>query len=146
VMKFMDEWKTPYVLLDAPGARAHAAALAEKGVGVVVPKAVIRRERHQVYHQADDLSRRGVTVAFQSDAEDAARALPLVGLHAVERGLGADAALAAMTTGAAKMFMLQDEIGSLKPGCQGDLAVFSGHPFEAGSRIKRVIVHGEVVR
>ncbi len=146
VIKFMDKWETPYLLLDAPGARAHAEALAEKGVGVVVPKDVIRWERHESYHQADDLSRQGVAVAFQSDAEDAARVLPLVGLYAVERGLSADAALAALTTQPAKMFMLEDEIGSLKPGCQGDLAIFSGHPFETGSYIKRVIVHGEAVR
>lgn len=146
VIKFMDEWETPYLLLDAPGARAHATALAEKGIGVVVPKEVIRWEQHEPYHQSDDLSRRGVSVAFQSDAEDAARVLPLMGLHAVERGLAPDAALAALTTKPAKMFLLEDHIGSLKPGCQGDLAIFSGHPFETGSAIQRVIVHGEEVR
>ncbi len=146
IIKFMDEWKTPYLLLGASGARAHAEALAEKGVGVIVEKEMIRWERHEPYYQADDLSRHGVAIAFQSDAEDAARALPLVGLHAVERGLSADAALAALTTQAAKMYQLDGVIGSLKPGCQGDLAIFSGHPFEAGSSIKRVIVHGEEVR
>jgi len=146
LIKFMDEWETPYVLLDAQGAREHAKALAEKGIGVVVPKDVVRWEMYKPYHQADDLSRSGVMVAFQSNAEDAAKALPLVGLHAVERGLAADAALAAMTTRAAKMFMLDDVVGSLTPGRFGDLVVFSGHPFEAGSYVKRVIVHGEEVR
>ncbi len=146
LIKFMDEWETPYVLLEAQGAREHAEALAEKGIGVVVPKDVVRWEMHKPYHQADDLSRRGVMVAFQSNAEDAARTLPLVGLHAVERGLGADAALAAMTTRAAKMFMMDDVVGSLAPGRFGDLVIFSGHPFEAGSYVKRVIVQGEEVK
>ena len=146
LIKFMDEWETRYVLLEAKGAREHAETLAEKGIGVVVPKDVVRWEMHKPYHQADDLSRSGVMVAFQSHAEDAARTLPLVGLHAVERGLAADAALAAMTTQAAKMFMLDDVVGSLTPGRFGDLVIFSGHPFEAGSYVKRVIVQGEEVR
>jgi len=146
LIKFMEEWETPYVLLDAEGAREYADTLAEKGVGVVVPKEVVRREMHKPYLQADDLSRSGVMVAFQSHAEDAARTLPLVGLHAVERGLGADEALAAMTTRAAKMFMLDDVVGSLSPGRSGDLVIFSGHPFAAGSYVKRVIIQGEEVR
>jgi len=146
VLAFFKEWEAPFVLLDAEGARALAGELAERKVGVVVPKELIRQELHKPYYEADDLVRRGVSVAFQSGGEDSARALPQVGLYAVERGLAADAALAALTTGPARMFKLDDVIGSIKPGCYGDLVVFSGHPFAAGSYVKRVIVHGEEVR
>ncbi len=146
VVDFMAEWKTPYVLRNAPGAREHAAAIAEAKAGVVVPTRVVTRVLNRPYHQADDLQRQGIAIAFQSDAEDGARSLPHAGLYAVERGLAADAALAAMTTEVARMFKLENEIGSLQPGCHGDVVVFSGHPFATGSYVKRVIVHGEAVR
>jgi imidazolonepropionase-like amidohydrolase len=145
VLKAAQEYEVGVVLLEANAAGALAPQLVERGVGVVVPKQIVQKRDDEWYHQADDLSRKGVAVAFQSDAEDAARGLPLAALHAVERGMSADAALAAFTTDAAKMYKLDDRIGSLEPGREGDLVIFSGHPFEAGSRVQRVIVSGEEV-
>ena len=145
VLKVAKEFEVSLVLLDAAGATAHAEKLVEQSVGVIVPKRVLRRRHDRWYHQSDDLSRKGVSIAFQSDAEDGARALLLSALHAVERGLSADAALAAFTTQVSRMFKLDDKIGSLQIGRQGDLVIFSGHPFEAGSRVQRVIIGGEEV-
>jgi imidazolonepropionase-like amidohydrolase len=144
-LKGAKEYEVAVVLLDADGATVHADRLIEADVGVIVPKQIVQKKDDEFYHQADDLSRKGVAVAFQSDAEDAARALPLLGLHAVERGMSADSALAAFTTDAARMYKLDDRIGSLEPGHEGDLLIFSGHPFEAGSRIERVIISGKEV-
>jgi len=141
----VDEQELPLVLLNAENASYEADRLREKGVGVVLPTAMIRTRDNEPYHQADDLARRGIDVAFQSDAEDGARLLPLVGLHCVERGMSADEALAAMTIEAARMYKLDDRIGSIKPGCAGDLVIFSGHPFETSSRVLRVIVNGQEV-
>jgi imidazolonepropionase-like amidohydrolase len=146
VLKVVDSFEVSVVLVGAEEAAAHAETLIEKSVGVVVPKDMVRWWNEQWYHQSDDLSRKGVSIAFQSDAEDGARALPLLGLHAVERGLSPDAALAAFTTKAAKMYKLDDDIGSLEAGRFGDLVIFSGHPFEVGSSVTRVIINGEEVR
>lgn len=146
VMDVAETFEVGLVLLDAESASAHAEALAKASIGVVVPTRITRRVHHQWYHQADDLSRKGVPVAFQSDAEDGARLLPLLGLHAVERGLSADAALAALTTQASRMYMIDDRVGSLDVGRDGDVVIFSGHPFAPGSRVLRVIVNGEEVR
>ena len=145
VLTVAKEFEVPLVLLDAEEASVHVEQLVEQSIGVVVPKTIVRWLNDEHYHQADDLSRSGVSIAFQSDAEDAARALPLVGLHAVERGLSADAALAAFTTLPSRMYKLDDKIGSLQPGRQGDLVIFNGHPFEAGSRVERVIIGGREV-
>ena len=145
-LKIAEEFEVSIVLRDAESAFVHAEALKERQIGVILPPQIERWRNHRRYHQGDDLSRAGVPVAFQSDAEDGARRLPIVGLHAVERGLSADAALAGMTTNAAKMFKIDDRIGSLEVGMDGDLVIFSGHPFEAGSRVERVIINGEEVR
>jgi hypothetical protein len=146
VLKVAESFEVSVVLVGAEEAAAHAETLIEKSVGVVVPKDMVRWWNERWYHQSDDLSRKGVSIAFQSDAEDGARALPLLGLHAVERGLSPDAALAAFTTKAAKMYKLDDDIGSLEAGRFGDLVIFSGHPFEVGSSVTRVIINGEEVR
>ena len=144
-LKVAKEFDVSIVLVDATGATVHADTLVERSAGVIVGKQIVRQVEDRWYHQADDLSRKGVAIAFQSDAEDAARALPTLALHAVERGLSPDAALAAFTTHPSRMFKLDGKIGSLRPGLLGDLVIFNGHPFEAGTRVQRVIINGEEV-
>ncbi len=146
VLDVAKAFEVAVVLRVAVGAAVVADTIKEHNAGVIVPTTVIQRRRFLPYHEADDLSRKGIPVAFQSDGEDAARSLSLVGLHAVERGLGADAALAALTTGPSRMFKIDDRIGSLEPGKDGDLVIFSGPPFDAGSRVLRVLINGEEVR
>jgi hypothetical protein len=146
VLSVGEKFDVPVVLHNAADAAPLADKLVERSVGVIVPKQVMRWVNDRPYHQADDLARKGVAIAFQSGAEDAARALPMGALRSVERGLSADAALAALTTQASRMFKLDGLIGSLARGKQGDLVIFSGHPFSAGSRIERVIIQGEEVR
>ncbi len=146
VLKAVKAFEIDVVLVGAKSAEVHASVLLEENVGVIVPKQMVRWRNHQRYHQADVLSRRGVMVAFQSDGEDSARSLPLIGLHAVERGMSADAAIAAFTTNPAKMFHLQDRIGALKVGLDADLVLFSGHPFALESRVLRVMINGEEVK
>jgi imidazolonepropionase-like amidohydrolase len=146
VLDTADAFEARVVLLGAEESAVLAERLAEKKVGVIAPTSVLRWEHNRPYHQSDDLSRRKVPVAFQSDREDGARNLPLVAMHAVERGLSADQALAALTCHAARMFQLDDRIGAIREGMDADLVIFTGHPFEAGSRIKRVIAAGKEVR
>lgn len=144
---FVDEYKVPTVLLDADDAGDVGPQLAERKdkLGVVVPPAVVRRRDRVAYNQAAEVSRLGVPVALQSDAEDGSRNLPLLGLFAVQQGLGGDAALRALTIDAARMYKLDDRVGSLEVGKDGDLLIHTGHPFDAGSRLERVIVGGREV-
>lgn len=144
---FVDQFKIPVVLLGARDVDSVADEMtARKGqVSVVVPPGVMRERDGVPYNQAADLRRRGVTVAMQSDAEDGARALPLMGLFAVQQGLGGDDALRALTIDAARMYKIDHRVGSLEAGKDGDLLIYSGHPFDADSRLERVIVGGQEV-
>ena len=93
----------------------------------------------------------GLTVTPAADAEaparaeDGARDLPYHVLYAVERGLSADAALTALTLDAARMYKLDDRLGTLDAGKDGDLLIFRGHPFRDGVRVERVIINGKEV-
>jgi len=133
-------------LMNAEGAGEHAARLKEKKVPVIVAPAVLQRRRNRDYHQADELSRRGVPIVFQSSVEDGARHLPAVALYSVERGLDAEAALAAMTVEAARAFKIDTRVGSLEPGKDADLVIFNGHPFKEAGQVLRVVVDGKEVR
>jgi imidazolonepropionase-like amidohydrolase len=141
----VDKRQLPITLLNAEQAAEHAAKLAEKKVAVLVPPQVLRTEFYRDYHQADDLARSGVPIGFQSDVEDGARHLPAVVLYAVERGLDAETALAALTLNAAKALRIDDRVGTLDAGKDADLVIFSGHPFLEAGRVLRVIVDGKEV-
>ncbi len=141
-----DQYKIEHiVLLGADDARLTIDKLKAGKAGVVLPRSVMRTEKRKPYLQGDDLRRNGIPVAFQSDAEDGARSLPTVGLYAVERGMSAEDVLEAMTIGAARMYQIDDRVGSIEPGKDGDLVIYSGHPFDAASRVERVFINGQEV-
>ncbi|NOG55602.1 MAG: amidohydrolase family protein [Planctomycetes bacterium] len=146
LLKLISEYELGVVLLGAEGARDRTDLLKEKQVGVVLPTRVLRQDDWEWYHQGDDLSRRGIPVAFQSNAEDGARTLPEMALYAVSRGMSPESALAAFSVDAARMFKLDDRIGSIAPGREGDLVIFSGYPFEAQTVVERVIVGGKEIQ
>jgi imidazolonepropionase-like amidohydrolase len=140
-----DEYDLPLVLIDPDETNAHADRLVKKQVGIIGPADPMQRRDDRWVVPHDRMARLGLRVAFQSNAEDAARNLPSVALFAVERGLSAEKALAALTIDAASMFKLDSKIGRIAPGCAGDLVIFSGHPFQTSSTVRRVLVGGEEV-
>jgi hypothetical protein len=140
------ETPVPFALLNAEGAAQVMGQIAGAKTGVILPVDPVRRIAGRDYVQAVDLSRAGVPVAFQSDGEDAARALPDRAAYAVRLGLDATAALRGLTVDAAKMLKCDDQVGVLRPGARGDLLVFDGPPLEPGTRLERVIIDGQEVR
>jgi imidazolonepropionase-like amidohydrolase len=94
----------------------------------------------------DELDRAGVAFAFGSSSDTAGANLPRFAAAAVREGLSADAALAALTSAAAKMLRLDDKVGSLQRGRDGDLLIFDGEPFDARTQLLSVFIRGEEVR
>jgi imidazolonepropionase-like amidohydrolase len=58
-------------------------------------------------------------------------------------GLPWDAALAAVTINPARMFGVGDRTGSLEPGKDADLVIWSGDPFEPLSTPRAVYIRGQ---
>ncbi len=143
VALFVDRYKVPLIILNGNSAEVHGDLLREKKVSVILPRTVVTTRRNEPYNAGAALSRLGLRVGFQSDAEDGARDLPLTALYAVEQGMSPDDALAALTTHVARMFKIDDRVGSLEPGRDADLVIFRGHPFRRGTQVLRVFVGGE---
>jgi imidazolonepropionase-like amidohydrolase len=63
---------------------------------------------------------------------------------AAARGLGFDAALASVTSGAAGILGIADRTGSLVAGKDADLALYDGDPFEYTSHCVGTVIAGQV--
>ncbi len=92
----------------------------------------------------------GVTIAFGSEVNDVsgfgthnARLLTQMAGIAVANGLPWEAALAALTSNPAGIWGVADEVGTIAPGKQADVVVWTGDPFELSTRPKHVFIRGE---
>ena len=98
------------------------------------------------------LRRAGVTVAIIGNAgggdEDAfnVRNVRFEAGNAVAYGMSREDALRAITLTPAEIFGVADRVGSLQPGRDADVVVWSGDPFEFASRPEHVFIRGREVR
>jgi imidazolonepropionase-like amidohydrolase len=60
-------------------------------------------------------------------------------------GLTFEQALAHLTIEAAKLLGIEDRVGSLEPGKDGDLALYGGDPFEYTSHAVGTVIEGRQV-
>ena len=68
--------------------------------------------------------------------------LPLCAALAVKGGMDQESALAAITIGAARIAGLEEGLGSLTPGKEGDVVVTSRHPLELLGEVRAVLLGG----
>lgn len=97
------------------------------------------------YEAAGRLARRGVPVAFVSDAPRAPEAaLRVSAALAVQYGMPREAALQALTTVPARLLGLESEFGKLEEGRGADLVVWSGDPLCLSSAVELVVIGGVI--
>ncbi|MDQ0378974.1 amidohydrolase [Amycolatopsis thermophila] len=141
-----------YKLVVNHGTEGHLIAdvLAEKDVPVILGPLFTTRSkvelRNRSLRSAGILARAGVKIAITTDH-------PVVPINflvyqaalAVKDGLEPEAALRALTVNPAAMLSLDDRIGSLKPGLDADIVLWSGDPLDVMNRAMRVFVRGREV-
>ncbi len=142
---FTDKEKLPYVLHGVEDAIDTPEILGETAPPVILGPQLVRREKGKVVNAAATLANRGVKLAFATGDTEGSRYLPLHTAHAIRWGLDPQAALEALTIEPARMFKIDDRVGSLERGKDADLVVFSGNPFEMTSRVLLVVCNGRVV-
>ncbi len=90
----------------------------------------------------------GIPIAFQSGYESyvpKTRVVLLEAAIAAANGLSRDRTLHALTLGAAEILGIDDRIGSLEVGKDGDLALYDGDPFEYTTHCVGTVIEGDVV-
>ena len=124
--------------------------LAERRLPAVVGPLLTSRSKPELRHRSMAvpglLAAAGVPVALTTDHPVVpVQLLPVSAALAVKEGLDRDEALRALTLNPARILGLDDRVGSLAPGLDGDLVLWSGDPLELMSRAVHVLLGGRPV-
>lgn len=125
-----------------------AGEIAKAGAPVLLNPTNDRPESYEMLAATMDNAARlqaaGVTVALESEGGDyRARETRYDAGNAVAHGMPYAAALAAVTINPARIFGVADRTGSLEPGKDADLVIWTGDPFEPLSQATAVFIHGQ---
>ena len=141
-----------YKLVINHGTEGHLIAdlLAEREIPVILGPLFTTRAkvelRNRTLRSPGILARAGVKIAITTDH-------PVIPINflvyqaalAVKDGLDPDAALRALTVNPASILNLDSHVGSLKPGLDADVVIWSGDPLDVMNRAMRVFVRGKDV-
>lgn len=148
VLKLARDEKLKLILSGAAEAWRVAPELAAAGVPVILNPILNRPTSLETLgatmENAARLEAAGVMVAIEgnSGAHRAHEMRYNAGI-AVANGMTPRGALAAVTLNPAKIFGVAGRVGSLEPGKDADLVIWSGDPFEPLSKPQLILVRGE---
>lgn len=127
-----------------------AGELAAEGFPAIVGPDLTSRNKIEVqnvsFKTAGVLARAGVLVAITTDHPvSQIQYLPLCAGLAVKAGLSMEEGLRAITINPARICGAGERLGSLEPGKDADIAVFSGNPMEVFTQTLYTVIDGRVV-
>lgn len=125
-------------------------ALKEAGVPCIIGPSLSTRSKYELryrnYSTAKVLSDAGILTAIMTDHPVIpAKELRVCAIAAIREGLDPKEALKMITINPAKIFGVDQEIGSLEPGKSADFVVWSGDPFDARTYVEELYVDGVLV-
>ncbi|MEV0969967.1 amidohydrolase family protein [Microtetraspora glauca] len=149
-LRIADEFNLRLVLNHGTEAHRLAAELAERDVPVIFGPVLSTRGKVETREASVNnlvaLTRAGVRTAICTDHPVVPiDALVLQAAVARRAGLTWDEAISAISSVAAEIAGLDERVGALEPGRDGDVVVWSGDPLEVGSTVERVHIHGREV-
>lgn len=148
VLRVADEFEIDVVLAGAAEAYLVLDEIKAAGVPVIVHPTMTRAygERENIsFTTPAKLLEAGIPFAFQSGFEDyvpKTRVVLFETAMTLAHGLSFDEALAHVTIEAARILGVDDRVGSLDTGKDGDLALYDGDPFEYTTHAVGTIIEG----
>ncbi len=127
-----------------------ADILKEENIGVCVGPSLTDRSKPELASLScktpKALSEAGVTVAIITDhPETPQKYLRLCAVMAVREGMDKTEALKAITVNPARLCKIEDRVGSIALGKDGDILVFDRHPMDFDAKLTAVFASGEKV-
>jgi len=124
--------------------------IAEKGIPAVWGPSLGGRgkweTRERNFETLKTMHDAGVKIAIQTDAAGSnIQFLPICAGLAVKHGLPREEALKAITINPAEILGVADRVGSIEKGKDADLRILDGDPLDLQSKVKTVIIDGEIV-
>ena len=144
-MRLADEFKLRVVLMGAAEGWMVADEIAKRKVSVVVKPLTNLPNFDALGATLENparLARAGVRVALATFETHRSRDLRQEAGNAIAYGLDRDAALRSVTLIPAQIWGVADRVGSLEPGKDADVVVWSGDPFELTTSAEHVFIKG----
>lgn len=94
---------------------------------------------------AAKLHQAGVVIAFSTDETHNARNMKQLAGNAVANGLPYEAGLAAITRNPARIYGLDQSVGSIEKGKSADLVIWDGDPLELTTFAEQVFIGGREI-
>jgi len=144
-MRLADEFNLKLILIGAAEGWMVADQLARRNIPVVV-KPLTNVPSFDALaatlENAGRLQQAGVTVVLSSFETHRAGTLRQEVGNAISYGMDREEALRAVTLRPAQIWGISDSTGSLEPGKDADLVVWSGDPFELNTHAEHVFIRG----
>jgi len=149
-LRIAAEFGTDLVIDHGTEAHLIADVIAAAGVPVIIGPLLTARSKVELRNRTlaapGLLAAAGVVIAITTDH-------PVVPIHflvhsatfAVREGLPPGEALRSLTINPARMMGVADRLGSLEPGKDADIVVWSGDPLDVMSRAERAFVRGQEI-
>lgn len=150
-LRLAEEFKLKLWLDGACEAYLIADRVKQAGVPVIVHPTMTRawgETQNLTLECAAKLRDAGVPIALQSGFEDyvpKSRVVLFEAAIAAAHGLGFEDALRSVTIDAARLLGVDNRVGSLEVGKDGDVALYDGDPFEYLTHCVGVVIDGEIV-
>lgn len=148
-LRLKEEFNIDIIIQHATEAVLIAGELRQQNVPVFIGPLLVNRAKVEMqevaFKNARLLKERGVIFSLISDHP----VTPIEHLRVsaalmIQEGLDEETALKAITLHPAQALKVDNELGSIEVGKRADLVAFDGHPFDFRSRVKWVVVDGQV--
>lgn len=148
-LRIKKEFDIDMIIQHATEAVLMAEELQKEDVPIFIGPLLVNRAKVEMkevaFRNARLLKERGVTFSLISDHPvTPVEHLRVSAALMVQAGLDEETALKAITLHPAQALKVDDELGSIEAGKRADLVAFDGHPLDFRSRVKWVVVDGQV--
>ncbi|MBG6085326.1 amidohydrolase [Zhihengliuella flava] len=149
-LRLAEEFGYDLVLDHGTEAHVHGERIAEREIPVLIGPLFTTKSKVELRARSlanpGKLARAGVEISLITDH-------PVVPINflvhqatlSVKEGLDPEIALRALTINPARVLGLDDRIGSIEPGKDADLVLWSGDPLDVMQRARRVLIGGRTV-
>lgn len=145
-IRISEEFGLKLVLIHATEGHRVADYIAARGIPAVVGPSYVGREKVELreisFKTPGILSAAGVSVCLQSDSFSPLTYFQSIVCMAIKEGMDREQALKAVTITPAHVLGISHRVGSIEPGKDADLVVWSGDPREFYSRVEMTFING----
>ncbi|MFW9869900.1 MAG: amidohydrolase [Candidatus Thorarchaeota archaeon] len=149
VIRIANEFDIDVVLIHCTEGHKITKLIAKSGFPAVIGPTVYwtskPETRERSFQTVIELHNAGVKVALQTDSLTPMNYFPILPMNVIKAGMNKDDALKSVTINPAEILKIDDRVGSLEPGKDADIVIWSGNPFEFYSKVEQVFIEGKSI-